>query len=692
MTAQDRQRKRNKSRRFFRHNGPIIPMPTRGFKYGFLILCVLLITASGFCSELAPFNPDFEMYREEASSGIELLQTTESWFPMGYVPSPVDLTHVNILYKLYRQARQGAQALLQTESIPAAFDLRTQGKLTEVRDQGSCGDCWAHAAYSSLESYLMPDEAWNFSELDMNNNHGFDIPPCQGGNAEMSMAYLARYSGPVDEISGAVQKHVQKVEYIPCTKYTFNEIKKAVMTYGAVQTSMGWYESAYNSTTRSYYYNGSSSRNHAVAIVGWNDTYSKSNFTQTPPYDGAFIIRNSWGEGWGEGGYFYLSYYDTYAGSDCWAFDSAEDTDNYSKIYQYDPLGWVASLGLRSTTGWAANIFTATSSDPLKAVSFYAVSPGMSYEIDIFSNVTAGKPASGTKSLTQIGTLVNVGYVTIPLNQSVSLSSGSNFSVAVKFVTPGYYYPIPVQVPVSNYSSKAPYVSGKSFVSTDGLSWSEISTSTQKEMACIKAFAGSGSGSAPASTYNIYASAGIGGTISPPGTVPVDAGESREFSITPSTGYYISSVLVDNIAQSGIPSIGGTTYTFKNVAANHTISASFKLQMFTITASAGTGGTISPSGKVTVNYGTSKTYTIKPSRGYVVSGVTVDNIAKSGIPSTGGTYTFSSIDGNHTIAASFTTSSTTGSRGSGRSGGTSRSGGSTGTGGTSPRTRLRVVQ
>jgi hypothetical protein len=187
-----------------------------------------------------------------------------------------------------------------------------------------------------------------------------------------------------------------------------------------------------------------------------------------------------------------MSYYDTYAGYNCWAFDDAQVPTNYSTIYQYDPLGWVGNMGStkRSSTEWGANIFTATSPEPLQAISFYASSINMTYEIDIYSNVTAGKPKSGTLANTQSGTLSDVGYITIPLNQQVPLTTGALFSVVVKFVTPGYDYPLPVQYPVANYSSKAIYNPGESFASDDGQSWDEISNSNYQCIACIKTFAG----------------------------------------------------------------------------------------------------------------------------------------------------------------------------------------------------------
>lgn len=454
-------------------------------RYGCLTLCILLITTSGFCIEFAPLNPEFISYSDNIISGSERAQLKKYGHPLGHIPSPVDLSHIARLDRYFDQ----------TVQYPAKYDLRTTGKLPPIRDQGNCWACWAYATYSSLESYLMPSENFDFSEQDLIEEHGFDFKACDGGNSMLSVAYLSRYSGPIKEanpLTSQVQKHVQQVEYIPRTKYTFNEIKQAVITFGAVYTSIGWYDSAYKSLNSSYYYNGSEKNNHDVAIVGWDDTYSKYNFVTQPPSDGAFIIRNSWGADWGDGGYFYLSYYDTYAGNNCWAFNNAESPTNLSTIYQYDTLGWVRSLGSdpSSSTGWGANIFTAVSSEPLKAVSFYAVSSNTTYVIDIYSNVTPGMPVSGTLAVTQSGELSNAGYVTIPLNKPISLTTGMLFSVVVKFVTPEYYYPVPIETPIANYSSKVTYNPGESFFSVNGQSWTEISSSTLMSNVCIKAFAG----------------------------------------------------------------------------------------------------------------------------------------------------------------------------------------------------------
>jgi hypothetical protein len=147
--------------------------------------------------------------------------------------------------------------------------------------------------------------------------------------------------------------------------------------------------------------------------------------------------------------------------------------------------------------------------------------------------------------------------------------------------------------------------------------------------------------------YKIIATAGAGGTIAPAGTILVASGSSKTFIITPNSGYQIADVIVDDVSKGPISS-----YTFGDVRGNHIIEASFTPGgvTYTITASAGTGGTISPSGAITVNSGGSQTFNIAANSGYQIADVKVDNVSKGAIS----TYTFSSVNANHTIAASFT--------------------------------------
>lgn len=148
--------------------------------------------------------------------------------------------------------------------------------------------------------------------------------------------------------------------------------------------------------------------------------------------------------------------------------------------------------------------------------------------------------------------------------------------------------------------------------------------------------------------YFVAASAGSGGKISPSGKVKVAGGSSRSFTLSPAKGYAVADLVVDGVSQGAI-----TSYTLSGVKANHTVAASFAPAgtpvSRTLTASAGNGGSISPSGPVTVASGGSQTFTITPDSGYDVSNITVDGASKGAVTS----YTFSKVTADHTISAAF---------------------------------------
>jgi Tol biopolymer transport system component len=145
--------------------------------------------------------------------------------------------------------------------------------------------------------------------------------------------------------------------------------------------------------------------------------------------------------------------------------------------------------------------------------------------------------------------------------------------------------------------------------------------------------------------YIITASASTHGAIGPSGSVSVEAGRDQTFIISPETGYHVASLKIDNKAVTPVLS-----YTFYSVTKSHKIAVTFAVNTYTITATAGAGGTISPSGNVKVNYGVDKTFVIKPKKGYSISGVVVDGKPQGVISN----YTFTLVSDTHTIVATFT--------------------------------------
>ena len=350
-------------------------------------------------------------------------------------------------------------------ALPSSYNLANLGLVTSVKDQESTGTCWAHSALAAAESSLIKDglatKSTDFSEAHLVwFSQGQDTDPSDplygdplgigtscydnGGSIYWSIGALSSWIGTANESSYPnvtalptiaesnrydSTYHLQKaIIFDPSDK---TSIKNYLMENGALTisyySSSNYYKKT--STYTSYYQNSYTKTNHAVTLVGWDDNFSKNNFAITPPGDGAWLIKNSWGSTWGaQSGYFYLSYYDTSINRI--ASMELERTNNYNKVYQHNmiamPNYYYNSQGI---TG--ANIFTASGSDPLSAVSFFTSDASVPYAIYIYKGVSSTNPMSGTLMHAQTGVASYSGYHTVNLTKSVSIPAGTKFSVVV---------------------------------------------------------------------------------------------------------------------------------------------------------------------------------------------------------------------------------------------------------------------
>jgi len=147
--------------------------------------------------------------------------------------------------------------------------------------------------------------------------------------------------------------------------------------------------------------------------------------------------------------------------------------------------------------------------------------------------------------------------------------------------------------------------------------------------------------------FTISASAGSNGSISPSGGITVAGGNDQSFTITASAGYQIADVLVDGNSVGAV-----SAYTFSNVSSDHSIQASFApiaTAAFTISASAGSNGSVSPSGSIAVDAGDSQQFAITPASGYRIADVLVDGASVGAVTA----YTFSDVQSDHTLQAAF---------------------------------------
>ena len=148
-------------------------------------------------------------------------------------------------------------------------------------------------------------------------------------------------------------------------------------------------------------------------------------------------------------------------------------------------------------------------------------------------------------------------------------------------------------------------------------------------------------------TITVNADPADGGTVSGGGTVT--EGTDVTITATANAGYHFVHWTENGATVSTDPS-----YTFI-AAADHSLTAVFvedEPEIYTITASAGTGGSITPTGDVTVNKGENHTFTITPNEGYEIADVIVDGVSVLNQLS-GNSYTFTGVQENHTISVTF---------------------------------------
>jgi len=147
----------------------------------------------------------------------------------------------------------------------------------------------------------------------------------------------------------------------------------------------------------------------------------------------------------------------------------------------------------------------------------------------------------------------------------------------------------------------------------------------------------------------VEAAAGSGGSIVPSGSVPVNCGSNQTFIVRPDACRRIADVKADgkSVLSSLIFNGDAGSYTFTNVNENHSIDAVFTVKNYTIQAEADAYCSISPSGAVTVECGSNKTFTITSDESHEIKDVIADGKSLGAVAE----YVFSNIIADHSIHA-----------------------------------------
>ena len=457
----------------------------------FIILALLASSATFFTNswpaaaeddkfQLAPINPE----------------ALEPASPYGYRPPIMDLSHLEGI------SAQEAMALLAQQ--PSSWDWRDYSKVTPVKDQNPCGTCWIFGTTSVLESAVLLGESaeYDFSEqsvalcVDRSWVYLYDdadepcgtVPGHGSGDSFMASEVFIKKGTVLESCNPYDTDGLQCNGTCACDSCP--PVKKVTgyryVTYDGSQTALIKAAVYDRPVTMSFYYDPTAvysdgtygtiydyypcleDPNHLVSIIGWNDSVPHPDLDHSGT--GAWLVKNSWGTGWENSGYFWLAYDSS---SMCHiAYLEYEDYNANETLYYWDEAGWVVNAGYEDTSAWMASVFTSGQDGELTHVDFWTVDSNAAYEIYVYDGFFGSQLASKT------GSCAELGYYSIPLTTPVTVTNGQQFTVAVKMTTPGYEYPLPVEVELSKLGypdiCEPPIQEGVSFIRhLDGDSWDD---------------------------------------------------------------------------------------------------------------------------------------------------------------------------------------------------------------------------
>ncbi|MDR1790116.1 MAG: lectin like domain-containing protein [Propionibacteriaceae bacterium] len=370
------------------------------------------------------------------------------------------------------RTRLGADA-----ALPSSYDLRTAAanQVLAVRDQGDFNTCWGFAATavgSGTVARAGLAASANVTELSVNHlafaaygvlgysavGGAADEPLERGGNLSQTIGAWSNWYGPTlatkypydgSVISDPAQLkaadyHLKDAvtlsgSYDAYGRYqasNTNKVKQFILDNGPVAISLaarpGDVPNAYSNRV------STNDTDHMELVIGWDDSYN-SFVGDTPPGPGAWLVQNSWGTSFGDGGYHWVSYYDkSIPDFDYYSFSSASEytiNQNYAQNLVYAYPAYTSTNQAKSVM-YAANVYTAAEAQRLEAVLVAVGNPGISYTVAIYRGVIA-EPMSGV--LTQAvasRSSAEAGVYTDKLSQPVDLLPGEKYSIVVTYALP----------------------------------------------------------------------------------------------------------------------------------------------------------------------------------------------------------------------------------------------------------------
>ena len=395
----------------------------------------------------------------------------------GYLPPQVDLSHLQ---------PRGAMRML---TAPRHFDWRETGKVTPVKNQGSCGSCYAFAAIANLESRVLItcDSLFDFSENNVKECQWFEAS-CDGGNDWMVANFLTTAGAVLETCDPYIPDDIECNTSCQYRKTLLNwrvinggtpapvdVLKNYIMMYGPVYSTLyvgngdAWraefaaYDGSYVLYRAAY-----QTPNHAVLIVGWDDDLPH------PGGTGAWIVKNSWGTSWGgtcgfgsEGGYFTIAYGSAAIGANSSFAAEVADFSPTDTLLYYDEGGFGGCIGITNKqTIWGLCRFTPSTPVEVKQVEFWTADATVDIDIYIYDDFDAGVPADLLVSKVD-NAFDMAGYHSVALNQPLTVDAGEDIYVAMKITTAVSKFPLA-------YDSNGPRTPGVCYMSSDGTHFNEF--------------------------------------------------------------------------------------------------------------------------------------------------------------------------------------------------------------------------
>lgn len=429
-----------------------------------LIMPVPTLADDSNIRQIAPLNPDFLEYQQQQNIRQSMRQSTDNEFQRsyGYIPMTVNLDHIESLRETLD---------VKTSTTDASFNwLSPVNRVTSVKNQGSCGTCWAFGNISVMESKSWIDglsDNQDYSEQSLVCCTDYSLTSlasnrCDaGGNDQIAQDTLIKMGAKLETCQTYNTANIDDQGCLSCDSFyqttnfvwvaredttieAVNAIKTAIQTSGPV--TVAYFNNSSNWYGNTYYYDGSENSNHLVNIVGWDDGISHP----LGGGAGAWLVKNSWGTSFGDGGFFWLCYGKSNA-TDFGSLRSVKTYDANEKLYYLDEAGWLSDTGWMDETAWMANKFTVSKKGRLTHVDFYTGGVNTLYDVRIYKS--SDMDNLGDIQSQKIGVCGDSpGYYSILLDSSVDLEEGQDFVVVAKMTTPGYNFPISIERIISDYS------------------------------------------------------------------------------------------------------------------------------------------------------------------------------------------------------------------------------------------------